>query len=74
MVLTQVALVVAIATMGLQKPAQALQLLAINAIAIAFLSATQDIAIDAYRTDVLEEREVGAGVAIWSRVTGLPCC
>ena len=68
MVLTQVALVVAIATMGLQKPAQALQLLAINAIAIAFLSATQDIAIDAYRTDVLEEREVGAGVAIW--VTG----
>ena len=68
LVLTQVALVVAIATMGLQKPAQALQLLAINAIAIAFLSATQDIAIDAYRTDVLEEREVGAGVAIW--VTG----
>ena len=68
MVLTQVALVVAIATMGLQKPAQALQLLAINAIAIAILSATQDIAIDAYRTDVLEEREVGAGVAIW--VTG----
>jgi PAT family beta-lactamase induction signal transducer AmpG len=65
MVLTQVALIVAIAAMALQKPAQALQLLAINAIVIAFLSATQDIAIDAYRTDVLEEREVGAGVAIW---------
>jgi len=65
MVLTQLALIVAIAGMALQKPAQALQLLAINAIAIAFLSATQDIAIDAYRTDVLEEREVGAGVAIW---------
>ncbi len=65
MVLTQLALIVAIAAMALQKPAQALQLLAINAIAIAFLSATQDIAIDAYRTDVLEEREVGAGVAIW---------
>jgi PAT family beta-lactamase induction signal transducer AmpG len=64
MVLTQLALIVAIAGMALQKPAQALQLLAINAIAIAFLSATQDIAIDAYRTDVLEEREVGAGVAI----------
>jgi PAT family beta-lactamase induction signal transducer AmpG len=68
MVITQVALIVAIAVMALQKPAQALQLLAINAIAIAFLSATQDIAIDAYRTDVLEEREVGAGIAIW--VTG----
>jgi PAT family beta-lactamase induction signal transducer AmpG len=65
MVLTQVALILAIAGMALQKPSQTLQLLAINAIAIAFLSATQDIAIDAYRTDVLEEREVGAGVAIW---------
>ena len=65
MVLTQVALIVAIAVMALQTPTQALQLLAINAIAIAFLSATQDIAIDAYRTDVLEEQEVGAGVAIW---------
>jgi PAT family beta-lactamase induction signal transducer AmpG len=59
---------VAIAAMAVQKPTQGLQLLAVNAIAIAFLSATQDIAIDAYRTDVLEEREVGAGVAIW--VTG----
>lgn len=33
--------------------------------AVAFLSATQDIAVDAYRTDVLEERETGAGVAIF---------
>lgn len=65
MVLTQTALVLAIALMAFQQPTQAVQLLAINAIAIAFLSATQDIAIDAYRTDVLEEREVGAGVAIW---------
>jgi MFS transporter, PAT family, beta-lactamase induction signal transducer AmpG len=65
MVLTQVALVLAIALMSFQQPTQAVQLLAVNAIAIAFLSATQDIAIDAYRTDVLDEREVGAGVAIW---------
>ncbi len=32
---------------------------------VAFLSATQDIAGDAYRTDVLSEREMGAGAAIW---------
>jgi PAT family beta-lactamase induction signal transducer AmpG len=32
---------------------------------IAFLSATQDIAIDAYRTDVLEERETGAGASLY---------
>ncbi|MDX2253979.1 MAG: AmpG family muropeptide MFS transporter [Pseudanabaenaceae cyanobacterium bins.39] len=39
--------------------------LAIAAVVLAFLSATQDIAIDAYRTDVLETQEVGAGVGIW---------
>jgi PAT family beta-lactamase induction signal transducer AmpG len=32
---------------------------------VAFFSASQDIAVDAYRTDVLEEREMGAGVAIF---------
>nr|WP_016925224.1 AmpG family muropeptide MFS transporter [Prochlorothrix hollandica] len=35
------------------------------ALAIAFLSASQDINVDAYRTDVLEEREMGAGVALY---------
>ncbi len=38
------------------------------ALVVAFLGATQDIAADAYRTDLLEERETGAGVAIF--VTG----
>jgi len=40
-----------------------LQLLAFTALALAFLSATQDIAVDAYRTDVLDERETGAGAS-----------
>ncbi|MEG3440022.1 AmpG family muropeptide MFS transporter [Pannus brasiliensis CCIBt3594] len=35
-----------------------------TALGIAFLSATQDIAYDAYRTDVLEKWEMGAGAAI----------
>ena len=61
----QVGLLVAIASMSLQQPKQALQLLAINAVAIAFLSATQDIVADAYRTDVLEQLEMGAGAAIF---------
>lgn len=63
--LTQGALLFAIAAMALQQPRQALQLLAINALLIAFFSATQDIAADAYRTDVLEEREMGAGAAVF---------
>src|SRR5687767_1010045 len=48
LIFTQLALAVAIAAMALQHPAEALQLLAINAIVIAFFSATQDIVIDAY--------------------------
>ncbi|WGV26042.1 AmpG family muropeptide MFS transporter [Halotia branconii] len=61
----QIGLLIAIACMAFQQPKQALQLLAINAVAIAFFSATQDIAADAYRTDVLEELELGAGAAVF---------
>lgn len=64
LVITQIGLVLAIAAMWFQNPTQALQLLAINALVIAFFSASQDIAFDAYRTDVLEQREMGAGVAV----------
>ncbi|MBD2609049.1 AmpG family muropeptide MFS transporter [Scytonema hofmannii FACHB-248] len=65
LLLTQIALIIAIAIMGFQQPKQALQFLAINAIIIAFISATQDIAGDAYRTDVLTPLEMGAGAALW---------
>lgn len=41
------------------------KILALTALVITFLSATQDIAIDAYRTDVLDHREVGAGAATY---------
>jgi MFS transporter, PAT family, beta-lactamase induction signal transducer AmpG len=61
----QIGLLIAIALMAFQQPQQALQLLAINAVVIAFLSASQDIAADAYRTDVLEELELGAGAAVF---------
>lgn len=65
LIVIQSALLIAIALMALQKPASGLQLLAINALVIAFLSATQDIAADAYRGDVLEEREMGASAAVF---------
>lgn len=64
LILMQGALILAIAAMALQQPKQALQLLAINAVLIAFFSASQDIAFDAYRTDVLEPWEMGAGAAV----------
>jgi MFS transporter, PAT family, beta-lactamase induction signal transducer AmpG len=51
---------------GLDSAAKnnALQIVAITAVAIAFLSATQDIAVDAYRTDIVEKLEVGAGASV----------
>ena len=63
--ITQVLLLLAIAAMSLHDPVQGLRMLAINAIAIAFFSASQDISLDAYRTDVLESREMGAGAAVF---------
>ena len=64
LVISQLALLLVIAAMSLQNPRTGLQLLAINALLIAFFSATQDIAVDAYRIDVLDEREMGAGASL----------
>ncbi len=65
LLITQVLLIVAIAAMSTHNPQVGLQMLAVNAFVIAFLSASQDIAVDAYRTDVLEHREMGAGASVW---------
>ncbi|CAM3606397.1 muropeptide transporter [Bordetella flabilis] len=64
MLLTQVALAAAIAAMGLFNPGNALLPLALLAVFVAFLSATQDIVFDAYSTDVLHKEERGAGAAM----------
>ncbi|SOD03019.1 MFS transporter, PAT family, beta-lactamase induction signal transducer AmpG [bacterium JGI 053] len=65
LVVTQLLLMLATAAMALHDPRRGLQLLAVNAVLIAFLSASQDIVGDAYRTDVLAEREMGPGASIW---------
>ncbi|ARP91994.1 MFS transporter [Bordetella genomosp. 9] len=64
MLATQLALAASIAVMGTLSPANALLPLALLAVAVAFLSATQDIAFDAYSTDVLHKEERGAGAAV----------
>ncbi len=62
--LVQVALMLAIALMASQSPKDNLELLAVLGVVVAFLSATQDIVVDAYRADILEEHEAGAGAAV----------
>jgi len=65
LVITQTLLLLAIAAMSFHDPRLGLQALAINALLLAFFSASQDIAVDAYRADVLQEREMGAGAAAY---------
>ena len=65
LLITQIALLIAIAAMSLHDPSTGLRLIALNAMVVAFFSASQDIVIDAYRTDILTTREMGAGAAIW---------
>lgn len=62
--LTQLALAACIAAMGFYSPGTHLLPLALLAVLVAFLSATQDIAFDAYSTDVLRSEERAAGAAI----------
>jgi PAT family beta-lactamase induction signal transducer AmpG len=64
MLATQLALAAGIAAMGLLSPEGSLLPLALLAVAVAFFSATQDIAFDAYSTDVLHREERGAGAAV----------
>ena len=56
---TQLLLAVAIAAFAFQNPSIALLPVAVCATAIVFFSATQDIAVDAYRTDVSLPAERG---------------
>lgn len=64
LLITQLGLTLAIAAMALQSP-QSLRLVAVNALVIAFFSASQDIAVDAHRTDILAPAEMGAGTAVY---------
>jgi PAT family beta-lactamase induction signal transducer AmpG len=59
----QIAIAIAIALLAFQNPALSLVPVAVCAVAIVFFSATQDIAFDAYRTDVALPSERGPAAA-----------
>lgn len=60
---TQLLLAGSIILLGFSSPASMPWATACLALAIAFFSASQDIVFDAYRADVLAEKELGAGAA-----------
>ena len=62
-ILCQLALLAAIGALGTLDPERAPVAIAALAVVVAFLSASQDIVIDAYRVECLAEDEQGAGAA-----------
>lgn len=63
LVLIQFLLVLAILQLARSDPAAGLWTMAVWAVIVAFLSASQDIVIDAYRVEILSEQQQGAGAA-----------
>jgi PAT family beta-lactamase induction signal transducer AmpG len=63
LVFSQVLLIAAIVFLGLTDPAAAPWLVALGALLVATASATQDIVIDAFRVESLDESEQAAGMA-----------
>ncbi|NUZ04432.1 MFS transporter [Schlegelella sp. ID0723] len=64
LVVTQLALAATLFAMAATSPGSALTAFALLAGLVAFLSASQDVVIDAYRTDVLEADERGLGSSL----------
>ena len=64
LVLTQLALAGALVWMAATPPTDAIRSFALLACLVAFLSASQDVVVDAYRTDLLPASERGLGSSL----------
>ncbi len=64
LVLTQLALAGALWGLAATSPKGALQAFALLAVVVAFVSASQDVVIDAYRTDLLRPSQRGLGASL----------
>ncbi len=64
MLITQIGLLAAIASLGLFAPGSEIVPILWLTAAVALLSATQDIALDAYRREILSEQELGLGNSV----------
>jgi len=64
LVLTQLALAGALLWMASTPPSQSIRAFAMLAVLVAFVAASQDVVIDAYRTDLLAARQRGLGSSL----------
>ena len=63
LLLSQIAIIVSLFALSQVDPALSLRNVILIAAVVAFSSATQDIAVDAYRAEILETTRLGAGAA-----------
>ncbi|MFV2005106.1 MAG: AmpG family muropeptide MFS transporter [Gammaproteobacteria bacterium] len=61
----QLCLTASIALLGFSSPSQMLMMTALAALLLSFFSASQDIVIDAYRRESLEDDEQGMGASLY---------
>lgn len=64
MLICQIGLLFSIGILGSFQPAESTWLIAWLAAAVAFFSASQDVAVDAFRREILPDEELGLGSAI----------
>jgi MFS transporter, PAT family, beta-lactamase induction signal transducer AmpG len=62
---SQLALLVCLAAFGAVDPHQSLPALALLGVLVAVFSATQDVALDAYRRELLDDAELGLGNSLF---------
>ena len=65
MLVLQLLLILALAGLGLTDPAQTPWIVALAAFLVTFLSASQDIVVDAYRREDLRDNELGLGSSFY---------
>jgi PAT family beta-lactamase induction signal transducer AmpG len=74
MLLSQLVILIAVSMLGFWNPTDDLTAIAFLCLLIAFFSATQDVALDAYRRELLPDNELGLGNSIHVqayRISGL---
>ncbi len=64
LVATQLLLALALWALASSSPSEGIRAFAVLAVAVAFLSASQDVVVDAYRTDLLAPAERGMGASL----------
>ena len=64
LLITQFFLIISIILLGFSEPTKNLEMTALFALFVAFFSANQDIIVDAYRIEILDDNSQGAGAAV----------